>query len=29
MMHPDLYPNDPLRYEKTLLDDWLRAELPK
>lgn len=29
MMRPDLYPNDPLRYEKTLLDDWLRAELPK
>lgn len=29
MMGPDLYPNDPLRYEKTLLDYWLRAELPK
>ncbi len=27
MMRPDLYPNDPLRYEKTLLDDWVRAEL--
>lgn len=27
MMRPDLYPNDPLRYEKTLLDDWLRQEL--
>ncbi|MDR0226057.1 MAG: DUF3016 domain-containing protein [Burkholderiaceae bacterium] len=27
MMRPDLYPNDPLRYEKTLLDDWLRSEL--
>jgi hypothetical protein len=27
MMRPDLYPNDPLRYEKTLLDDWLREEL--
>ncbi len=27
MMRPDLYPSDPLRYEKTLLDDWLREEL--
>ncbi len=27
MMRPDLYPNDHLRYEKTLLDDWVRAEL--
>ena len=29
MMRPDLYPNDPLRYEKTLLDDWLREELAR
>lgn len=27
MMRPDLHPNDPLRYEKTLLDDWLQQEL--
>lgn len=27
MVRPDLHPNDPLRYEKTLLDDWLQQEL--
>ena len=27
MMRPDLYPNDPLRHEKALLDDWVRKEL--
>lgn len=27
MMRPDLHPNDPLRYEKSLLDDWLHQEL--
>lgn len=26
MMHPDLYPNDPLRHEKALLDDWIARE---
>ncbi len=26
LMRPDMYPNDPLRYEKALLDDWVREE---
>lgn len=26
MMRADRYPNDPLRYEKTLLDDWVQRE---
>lgn len=26
MMRPDLHPNDPLRHEKSLLDDWLHQE---
>lgn len=29
MMRPDLHPNDPLRHEKTLLDDWLREEFKR
>lgn len=26
LMRPDMYPNDPLRHEKVLLDDWVRKE---
>lgn len=26
LMRPDMYPNDPLRHEKALLDDWVRKE---
>lgn len=26
MMRADLHPNDPLRYEKSLLDDWMHKE---
>jgi len=25
----NMYSNDPLRYEKTLLDDWVRKEFPQ
>lgn len=28
LMRASTYTNDPLRYEKALLDDWLRKELP-
>jgi hypothetical protein len=28
LMRPDMHPNDPLRFEKALIDDWLRKELP-
>lgn len=27
MMHTNMYPNDSLRFEKALLDDWIRREL--
>jgi len=27
MMHTNMYPNDSLRFEKTLLDDWVRRDL--
>jgi len=27
MMHTNMYSNDALRFEKTLLDDWVRREL--
>lgn len=26
LMRPDRYPSDPLRHEKTLVDDWVRKE---
>lgn len=28
LLHANRYPNDPLRFEKALLDDWVRRELP-
>jgi len=26
LMRPDMYPGDPLRHEKALIDDWVRKE---